>query len=185
MNKKIISSKSDIEAAFKLWEKKLNGPVDSPFYVGSPFSSPEALTDCDAYRALIDLGEDNLPFLIQKLKDGDFFLNKAIIDILGISREKLKLNSAEILSEQDITRRIIRYYDRSKKRSPQSVHVSEVSVTQKGEEEFDVNILAIYLSKVCSQLELASKKSAQYAIYTERFQALIEESPFSGIVDQQ
>lgn len=40
--------------------------------------------DCDAFRKIVKGGEKNIPFIMEKIVEGDFFLNQAMHEITGV-----------------------------------------------------------------------------------------------------
>lgn len=47
-------------------------------------SRPEDHNDCEAFRRIVARGEDFLPFIVEKLEEGDFYLNQAMREITGV-----------------------------------------------------------------------------------------------------
>lgn len=68
-------------------------------------------TENDEYRALIAMGKSALPFLMKKMEEGEFFLNKAVEEITGIDiapRDAIDINDWKpgvySFSSQEISR---------------------------------------------------------------------------------
>ena len=65
-------------------------------------SDPRAVAAIDPYRKLVALGEAALPTIISRLREFDYFLNDAVIEIAHISIEGLSLpdfpNEREVAS---------------------------------------------------------------------------------------
>ncbi len=47
-------------------------------------SRTEDHNDCEAFRKIVARGEDFLPFIVEKIEEGDFFLNQAMREITGV-----------------------------------------------------------------------------------------------------
>lgn len=45
--------------------------------------------DCEAFRNIVKGGNPNLPFIIEKLKSGDFFMNQAMSEITKVDIAKV------------------------------------------------------------------------------------------------
>src|SRR3569623_2033200 len=81
----------------------LRGLLETPRYGFEP--NFEALAASEPYRELVSLGLQALEYIASSLRDGDIFLNRAVMEIAGLKYEHLKLGLFP--SEQDISRKLI------------------------------------------------------------------------------
>lgn len=63
----------------------------------------------EPYEAIVALGPEAVPFIIQDLEKGDFFLNSAIKRITGMDARKVYPNE-NIIGEQDVSKLWIRWW---------------------------------------------------------------------------
>jgi len=63
------------EALYAEWEEV----IQSPRIQAS--SNPDDYTNNRPYQAIVKLGKDVLPLVLEKVKDGVFFMNQAALDI--------------------------------------------------------------------------------------------------------
>jgi hypothetical protein len=68
------------DAVFAKWEKAIKAPEIAVS------SNPKSYTDIKEYKDIIKLGKDALPFVMDKIKGGVFFMNEAA---LKLSRKKM------------------------------------------------------------------------------------------------
>ena len=73
--------------------------------------------NCEPFRQIIAGGKDNLPFIIEKIRDGDFFLNYAMEEITGVSICEYfkKCKEQKLVSEQDYSILWLEWWDEQKK----------------------------------------------------------------------
>lgn len=75
-------------------------------------SKPEDYTNNEPYAAIVALGEAALPFLVEKLEEGEFLLYRAILDILGVRLEELVARDLQFESEQRKSEELIEWWRR-------------------------------------------------------------------------
>ena len=63
-------------------------------------SRPQDYINNEPYREMVKLGKEALPFIIEKIEQGVFFLNQAVVDITGIKMEEIIGKEARFASEQ-------------------------------------------------------------------------------------
>lgn len=66
--------------------------------------------DCAAYRRIVERGEDFLPFIVEKIREGDFFLNQAMTEITEVDIQSY-FPEEETLGEQDRSRQWLRWWE--------------------------------------------------------------------------
>jgi hypothetical protein len=52
-------------------------------------SRPKEYVDVEPYRAIVALGEDALPFILEKIADGVFLMNQAALEISGTDEKDI------------------------------------------------------------------------------------------------
>jgi len=73
--KKSEKIKEQFDAFYAEWEKVIQDPKIQ-------FSSrPQDYTDNEPYRKIVKLGKDALPFVLEKIERGVFFMNQAALEI--------------------------------------------------------------------------------------------------------
>jgi len=72
-------------------------------------SDPTAQTRTKSYDAIIQLGEPVLPLLIKELKSGNYYMNRAVLEISKLTLEDIK-GRKEILGEEEISKRLVKYH---------------------------------------------------------------------------
>jgi hypothetical protein len=71
--------------------------------------------DCDAFRKIVERGEVFLPFIIDEIKKGDFFLNQAMGEITGFDIMSMP-GAKEVGGEQDVSKLWIEWWKENKER---------------------------------------------------------------------
>jgi hypothetical protein len=104
--------KNEIEKKFHTlfaeWEKVIQSPEIS-------YSSrPREYIDNEPYRSIVKMGSEVLPLLIEKLEEGVFLLNQAIIDITGAKEEVIYGKERRFLSEQEKSKYLIKWWNLQK-----------------------------------------------------------------------
>ena len=111
--------KEQFDALYAEWEKAIQDPKIQ-------FSSrPQDYIDNKPYREIAKLSKDILPFILEKIEQGVFFMNQAALEIAGIHLDKIiveekekpakeRLNFLaekipEFLSEQQKSKLILKY----------------------------------------------------------------------------
>lgn len=75
--------KEHFEALYAEWEKTIQDPKIQ-------FSSrPQDYTDNEPYRAIVKLGEEALPLILERIEQGIFFMNQAALDIRGLEMDRI------------------------------------------------------------------------------------------------
>ncbi len=110
--------KEQFDSLYAEWEKLIRDPKIQAS------SRPQDYTNNEPYRKIVELGKDALPFILEKMEQGIFFMNEAALKITGntvdkiIAEEKKKPAKArveflaekipEFLSEQQKSKLILR-----------------------------------------------------------------------------
>ena len=111
--------KKKFDALYAEWQEV----IQSPRIQAS--SNPDDYTNNEPYQAIVKLGKEVLPLVLEKVKDGVFFMNQAALDITDIdinalieSETKLptskritfmKKEKPQFLSEQQKSKIILKY----------------------------------------------------------------------------
>ena len=72
-------------------------------------SRTDVHNDCEAFRKIVARGEDFLPFIVEKIEEGDFFLNQAMMEITGVNVRALYPDE-EVVGEQGTSRLWVRWW---------------------------------------------------------------------------
>ncbi len=73
--------KQKFDELYQAWEAAISKPPIA-------FSSrPRDYTDIEPYRRIIALGKDALPFVLEKLEQGVFFMNEAALQLGEVSMD--------------------------------------------------------------------------------------------------
>ncbi|MFZ3059738.1 MAG: hypothetical protein WA102_08355 [Candidatus Methanoperedens sp.] len=89
-------TKEQFDALYAEWEKVIQDPKIQIS------SRPQDYTDNEPYRKIVKLGKDALPFILEKMENGVFFMNEAALKITGttvdniIEEEKKKPAKARV-----------------------------------------------------------------------------------------
>ncbi|MCP3997914.1 MAG: hypothetical protein GY722_23065 [bacterium] len=65
--------------------------------------------DCEAFRKIVARGEDFLPFIVEKIEEGDFFLNQAMWEITGVNVRALYPDEKTV-GERTVSRLWVRWW---------------------------------------------------------------------------
>ncbi len=76
-------TKEQFDALYAEWEKVIQDPKIQLS------SRPQDYTDNEPYRKIVKLGKDALPFILEKLEQGVFFMNEAALKITGTTLDKI------------------------------------------------------------------------------------------------
>lgn len=105
------SSKKEFERRFEAWKTYCSRPEIRLQ------SNTDYYTENEKYRAMIALGKPALPFLMEKLRAGEFFLNKAVGEIAGFDiapRDSIDIDEwkpgVRAFSAQEISRRWVEWW---------------------------------------------------------------------------
>ncbi|MBN1513381.1 MAG: hypothetical protein JXB13_15295 [Phycisphaerae bacterium] len=74
-------------------------------------SRPEDHNDCEAFRRIVAGGERFLPFIVEEIRRGDFYLNQAMHEITGIDVRKHYNDQAGLGGEQHDSELWIRWWN--------------------------------------------------------------------------
>ncbi|MBI2897893.1 MAG: hypothetical protein HYY06_30320 [Deltaproteobacteria bacterium] len=100
-----MSAKSGVfERSFQELEELINDPT----FAAS--SSLQRLYDTQPYRAIESLGLAALPPCVDRIREGCFFLNRAVLRIGRL--DAAKLTGKEFASEQEVSAAVLNWYDR-------------------------------------------------------------------------
>jgi len=112
-------TKKRFDAVFAKWEKAIKVPEIAIS------SNPKSYTDIKQYKDIVKLGKEALPFVLEKVKKGVFFMNEAALklsrkkfDTLVAAEKKIPLKKRlkvlatrkkVFLSEQDKSKLILKH----------------------------------------------------------------------------
>lgn len=107
-------TKERFESNYALWQAYIARPEIQMS------SNPGAYVDCATYKAIAALGPKALPFLVEKMRAGaasdwkqsEFFLWRAAKKVSGVDLAK---KGEAGVSEQEMARRYVAWYDASQK----------------------------------------------------------------------
>jgi hypothetical protein len=77
MPKKTKVTKREFDRAYAKWAKAIQAPAVAAS------SNPDDYTKIKEYREITKLGKGALPFVVQKMKEGDFLMNAAALKLAG------------------------------------------------------------------------------------------------------
>jgi len=69
--------------------------------------------NCEAFRRIVEKGEVFIPFIIEEIRNGDFFLNQAMAEITGVNITA-NLEPGEIHGEQGASKLWIDWWEGNK-----------------------------------------------------------------------
>jgi len=96
--------KKRFDALIEEWKKAVQDPAVRMS------SRPKDYTDNEAYREIVQMGEDALPFIIEKLEEGVFLLNQAALDIAGLRMDDLVKENRKFLGERQKSAAIVEWW---------------------------------------------------------------------------
>lgn len=103
-NEKILKSTfDDLVEKWSLERKEL-----PPTWGGA-----RAHTKTESYNKIIALGEHVLPFIVEKLKAGNFYFNRAYVEILNLAEDAIMAPKI-IYSEQDLSQQLVLHWEAAK-----------------------------------------------------------------------
>lgn len=97
------------DALFTEWEKVIQDPKIQLS------SRPQDYINNEPYREIVKLGREALPFIVEKLEQGVFFLSQAVVDIAGIEKEEIIGKERRFPSEQEKSALIVKWWKSQKK----------------------------------------------------------------------
>jgi hypothetical protein len=95
MNTENSEAKKKFETLFAAWVKV----TEDPNVRAS--SDPRDYADNEPFRDIVAMGRKALPFLMEKLEQGVFLLNQAVLDITGIKMDQEFTKGKKFISEQE------------------------------------------------------------------------------------
>jgi hypothetical protein len=101
-------SKSEVKEKFDFWFGQWEKTIRTPQIQLS--SRPQDYRNNKPYREIINLGREVLPFVIEKVDQGVFFLNQAVVDIIGIKMEDMVDKERGFLSEQEKSTLLVKWW---------------------------------------------------------------------------
>ena len=97
------SIKEKFDELFAEWEKVIHDPKVQIS------SRPQDYINNEPYREIVKLGKEALPFIMEKLEHGVFFLNQAVVEITGIKMDEVISKDRRFVSEQEKTNLIVKW----------------------------------------------------------------------------
>jgi len=98
------SIKEKFDVLFADWEKVIQTPKIQLS------SRPQDYTNNEPYREIVRLGRDALPFIIEKLEQGIFFLNQAVAEITGVKMNEIIGKERRFLGEQEKSGLLVKWW---------------------------------------------------------------------------
>lgn len=87
-------TKEKFDALYEEWLKIIEDPKIQ-------FSSrPQDYTNNKPYREIVGLGKDALPFILEKLAQGVFFMNQAAMEVAGLNLDSVIEKEAKMPSDK-------------------------------------------------------------------------------------
>jgi hypothetical protein len=108
MNKK-NKEKVRFEKLFYEWKAIINTPQ---VLISS---RPKDYIDNEPYREIVKMGSIVLPFIIDKIEQGEFLLNQAVFEIAEIKVEDISDKDNAFPSEQEKAAYVLRWWKERKK----------------------------------------------------------------------
>ena len=99
----------DVKAKFDKYYSEWKGYIQKPEIMVS--SNTSDYINCDAYEKIVDLGKPALPYIMEKLAKGDFFLNEAAHRITKID---IIPKGQPLASEQEEARFWLEWWEKNK-----------------------------------------------------------------------
>lgn len=76
-------AQEDFKTLYNKWERIVQDPQIQ-------YSSrPQDYTDNEPYREIVKLGKDALPYILEKIEEGVFFMNEAALKVAKITSEEI------------------------------------------------------------------------------------------------
>jgi hypothetical protein len=101
-------SKREIKEKFDFWFGQWEKTIRTPQIQLS--SRPQDYRNNEPYREIVNLGREVLPFIIEKLAHGVFFLNQAVVEITGVKIEDMVDKERGFLSEQQKSAVLLKWW---------------------------------------------------------------------------
>ena len=96
--------KEKFDTLFAEWERVI---LDPKIQLSS---RPQDYINNEPYRGIVRLGKGVLPFVIEKLEQGVFFLNQAVLEIAGLKMEDIIGKERRFLSEQEKSTLLVKWW---------------------------------------------------------------------------
>lgn len=96
--------KEKFDALFADWEKVIQDPKIQLS------SRPQDYTNNEPYREIVKLGKDALPFIVEKLEQGVFFLNQAVVEIAGLKMDDIISEERRFPGEQERSNLLVKWW---------------------------------------------------------------------------
>lgn len=92
------------EELFSEWQRVIRDPKIQVS------SRPQDYIDNEPYRKIVGLGEKALPLVLDKLQQGVFLLNQAVLDITGKNADEIFGKERILMSEQEKSRLLVDWW---------------------------------------------------------------------------
>jgi hypothetical protein len=89
--------KEKFETLYEEWLKVIQDPKIQLS------SRPQDYTNNVPYKEIVRLGKDALPFILEKITQGNFFMNQAAMELLDVNLNKLVEKELSLPSEKKVT----------------------------------------------------------------------------------
>ena len=96
----------DVQARFETLHHQLMALWDTPAYATASLAE---LWEAEPYRAIVALDAPALPFCMEALREGEFVLARAVLEITGLSARNLV--GEEFPSEQATAAALLAWWD--------------------------------------------------------------------------
>lgn len=96
--------KKKFDALFANWEKVIQNPRIQLS------SRPQDYINNETYREIVKLGRDALPFIMEKLEQGVFFLNQAVIEVTCVNMDEIIGKEQRFPSEQEKSTLLLKWW---------------------------------------------------------------------------
>ena len=73
-------------------------------------SRPQDYIDNEPYREIVKLGRDALPLIMEKLEQGVFFMNQAVVEIAGLDMAEVVGREKRFPSEQEKSTALVSWW---------------------------------------------------------------------------
>ena len=100
--------KEKFDVLFAAWERVIQDPKIQLS------SRPQDYTYNEPYREIVKLGRAVLPFVIEKLEQGVFFLNQAVVEIIDLEMDEIIGKERRFPSEQEKSTLLVKWWQSQK-----------------------------------------------------------------------
>jgi len=182
--KKLVSfeSREKFEKAFLDWKEEKANPKSENIWldgIGSPLSG----SAFESYGKIVKLGNEALPFIIEKLKGKkkETELNQAALTIMKIEKADLAL-SQKYPSEDDVAIGLVKYYEEKhlskKKIGKRKLSANFLKGLAKMPKKVTPQIASQYLEITYSVLVELSKNYPQFGKEAEQIKSILKNDAF-------